>query len=195
MSGPIDELKKAGINDSLIDTIVNFVNDQQEMQAKKQTKTTERKRAAEDVNVGSGKKAKKICGVRGCNTPVHKADRDKSLCYQHMKAEYKLKPCTMMIPKLDPSGHPMLDDNGVVITEPCKFQGRFAGGKCKRCAGGAESIKASRKCTMCGVVTLVRSGLKCGRCQATTGWSDEWGAILRAREERDEEERRAREEE
>ena len=42
MSGPIDELKKAGITDSLIDTIVNFVNDQQEMRAKKQTKTIER---------------------------------------------------------------------------------------------------------------------------------------------------------
>ena len=139
-------------------------------------------------------RAKKICGVRGCNTPVHNADRDKLFCYQHMKQKYKLKPCTMMIPKLDPSGHPMLDDNGVVITEPCEFQGRFAGGKCKRCAGGAESIKASRKCTMCGVVMLVRSGLKCSRCQATTGWSDEWGAIMRAREERDEEERRAREE-
>ena len=56
MYGPIDELEKAGINDSLIDTIVNFVNDRQEMREGKQTKTTERKRAAEDVK---GKKAKK----------------------------------------------------------------------------------------------------------------------------------------
>ena len=93
---------------------------------------------------------------------------------------------TMMLPKLDPSGHQMLDDNGVVITEPCEFQGRYAGGKCKRCSGGAEAIKANRKCTMCGMRTLVRSGLKCTRCQEeTTMWGDkwEWGSALRAREE------------
>jgi hypothetical protein len=46
MSSPISELKKAGINDSLIDTVINFVNDQHKMQAKKQKKTTERKRSA-----------------------------------------------------------------------------------------------------------------------------------------------------
>ena len=81
MSSPISELKKAGIDDSLIDTVVNFLNDQHEMRAKKQKKTTERKQSAEDVNVGSGKMAKKICGAEGCKTPVHKADRDKSSCY------------------------------------------------------------------------------------------------------------------
>jgi len=64
MSSPISELKKAGINDSLIDTVVNFVNDEHKMRAKKQKKTTERKRCAEDVKVGSGKK---ICGAEGCN--------------------------------------------------------------------------------------------------------------------------------
>jgi hypothetical protein len=89
MSSPISELKKAGIDDSLIDTVVNFLNDQHEMRAKKQKKTTERKQSAEDVNVGSGKMAKKkcgaVCGAEGCKTPVHKADRDKSSCYQHMK--------------------------------------------------------------------------------------------------------------
>lgn len=186
MSSPISELKKAGIDDSLIDTVVNFVNDEHEMRAKKQKKTTERKRCAEDVKVGSGKKAKTICGAEGCNTPVHQSDGDKSSCYRHMKPKYKLKSCTMMLPKLDPSGHQMLDDNGVVITEPCEFQGRYAGGKCKRCSGGAEAIKANRMCTMCGMRTLVRSGLKCTRCQeVTTVWGDkwEWGSALRAREE------------
>lgn len=190
MSGQIDELKQAGIKDSLKDAIISVVNDRHEMQASKTPK-----RAADDVNVGSGKKAKKKCQVRGCNTSVHNDDKDKLSCYKHMDPKYKQKPCTMMIPVLDQHGQPLQDDNGVVITKPCKLKASCAGGKCRRCSGGDESIKASRKCTICNAVTLVRSGLKCRSCKAAPACTDSFEAMLKEREEREEKERRAREEE
>ena len=199
MAGPISELQRAGINDSLIDTIVNYVKDNKNMQGR----TEERKRSAEDVNVRSGKKAKLTCGWpgctslvtgldvdgsycfhhmqqeykktcgwrRGCKQQVHSNDKENLYCWKHMKNKYKLKPC---------------------VSSGCKNQARYKGGKCLRCAGGAEAIKASRMCVRCGLVELVRAGLTCNSCKNTPVWGcEKWefGAAMRDRgEERDEEE-------
>ena len=99
----MSELQRAGIDDSLVNTIVNFVNDTQEMrgrreeqkrsEGKKKCGVAGRKRSEEDGEIGKKKKGKKKCGVAGCTSLVHTHDGDKSSCYRHMNAKYKPKQC------------------------------------------------------------------------------------------------------